>query len=136
MLADKTLRYQNKNVDLSALKDNIVTYLQSNGFKVQMPKQGEDKYLIQAQKGGFLSELITAERALNILIQGQPNDFTVRIGVGKWIQNIAVMAVETIAITELFLPLDVAEMLWTLHVQNNIIKKIGELVETPVVHAR
>ena len=135
MRADKTLKYQNRNVDLNALKENIVSFLQADGFKVQQPKPGQDMLLIQAQKGGFLRELISSERALNILIQGQPNDFTVRIGIGKWVQNIAVTAVETLLITELFLPLDVAEMLWNFNVENKIVKKIDQMASTQQVKA-
>ncbi len=33
---------------------------------------------------------------MNVLIEGTPDDFTVTIGIGKWIQNIAVTAVETV----------------------------------------
>jgi hypothetical protein len=91
--------------------------------------------LIQAQKGGFLREIITAERALNILIEGTSDDFTVKIGVGKWIQNVAVAAVETLVLTELFLPLDVAEMLWNFNVENGVAKKIDGMVRTPQVRA-
>jgi hypothetical protein len=124
MRADKTLKYQNRNVDLGALRDNIAAFLHADGFKIQQPKPGQDMMLIQAQKGGYLREIISSERALNILIQGQPNDFTVRIGIGKWIQNIAITVVEAALITELFLPLDVAEMLWNFEVENKVVKRI------------
>ena len=136
MIGDKTLRYQGKNVDLQRLKENIVQYLQSDGFKVQASSPSSQGWVIQAQKGGFLSEIISAERALNIMISGQPNDFTVRIGVGKWVQNLAVTAVETIALSELFLPVDVAEMAWTVHVENKIVKKIDDMVRSMPVPAR
>ncbi len=136
LIGDKTLRYQGKDVDLDTLKDNVVQYLQSDGFKVQVPNKSSGGWLIQAQKGGFLSEIISAERALNIMISGQPNDFTVRVGVGKWIQNIAVTAVETVALSELFLPLDVAEMAWTVHIENNIVKTIDQMIQSTPVPAR
>ena len=135
MKATKTLTYQNTHVDLDALRQNIVSYLQSDGFKVQEPKPGQNRMLIQAQKGGFLRDIISAERALNILIEGTPEDFKVQIGIGKWIQNIAVTAVETILLTELFLPLDVAEMLWNFHVENGVAKRIDEMVRAPQVKA-
>ena len=35
MLADKTVRYQGRNTNLDGLSDNIIRYLQSDGFKVQ-----------------------------------------------------------------------------------------------------
>jgi hypothetical protein len=128
MLADKTVRYQGKNTNLGGLNDNIVRYLQDDGFKVQSPRPSQGGMLIQAQKGGFLRELITSERALNIMIQGEPNNFTVRVGIGKWIQNIAVATVETLLISELFLPLDVGEMLWNVEVEKKILKKIDDFV--------
>ena len=39
--------------------------------------------VIQAQKGGILRDIITADRAFTIMLSGQPNDFTVHIGIGK-----------------------------------------------------
>jgi hypothetical protein len=128
MLADKTLRYQGRNTNLDGLRENIVRYLQADGFKVQMPRPSKGGMLIQAQKGGFLRELITAERALNILIQGEPNNFTVRVGIGKWVQNIAVATVETLLVSELFLPLDVGEMVWNVEVEKKLLKKIDDFV--------
>ncbi len=136
MIGDKTIRYEGRNTDLDSLRVGIANYLQGDGFKVQLPKASGAGWLIQAQKGGFLREIITAERALNIMIQGEPNSFSVRIGVGKWVQNVAVTAVETIALSELFLPLDVAEMAWTLNVEDKVIKKIDELVQSNPVPAR
>ena len=84
--------------------------------------------IIQAQKAGILRDIITAGRTFSILITGQPNDFTIHVGIGKWIQNIAVVAVETILITWLFLAVDVPEMLWTQHVEKGIIKEITQIV--------
>jgi hypothetical protein len=63
------------------------------------------------------------------MISGQPNDFTVHIGIGKWVQNIAVAAVEVLLISILFLAVDVPEMLWTQHVERGIAKEITQLVE-------
>ena len=39
----------------------------------------------------------------SIVISGNPNDFTVRIGIGKWLQHLGVAALETLLISELFL---------------------------------
>jgi hypothetical protein len=63
------------------------------------------------------------------MISGQPNDFTVHIGIGKWLQNLAVAAVEVLLISVLFLAVDVPEMLWTQHVERGIAKQITQLVE-------
>lgn len=47
---------------------------------------------------------------------------------GKWIQNIAVAAVEVILLSWLFLAVDVPEMLWTQHVEREIAKEITKIV--------
>ena len=72
----------------------------------------------------MLRGIIDANRAFTIMITGDPNDFTVHIGIGKWIQNLAVAAVEVILLSGLFLAVDVPEALWTTHVENDIAKKI------------
>ena len=84
--------------------------------------------VIQAQKAGILRDIITADRAFTITIAGQPNDFTVHVGIGKLIQNLAVAAVETLLLSVLFLAVDVPEMLWTRHVEGEIIKEINRIV--------
>ena len=50
------------------------------------------------------------------------------MGVGKWIQNIAVTIVESVLLTSLFLVIDVPEMLWNVEIENKIQKKIDEFI--------
>ena len=84
--------------------------------------------MIQAQKAGILRDIITADRAFTIMITGQPNDFSIRVGIGKWVQNIAVAAAEAVLLSVLFLAVDVPEMLRTTHVENQIVKEIQQIV--------
>ena len=84
--------------------------------------------MIQAGKAGIPLDLITADRAFTILLSGQPNDFTVRIGIGKLVQNLAVAAAETLLVSWLFLAVDVLEMLCTVHVEKEIVGEISKLV--------
>jgi len=121
------MRFQGKNKDLSQFSQQVVQYLQGDGYKVQSTTQPSG-FIIQAQKAGILRDIITAERCFTISISGQPNDFAVHIGIGKWIQNIAVAAVETLLLSWLFLAVDVPEMLWTRHVEGELAKKITEMV--------
>ena len=129
MVTEKEMRFQGKNKDLSQLSQQIGAYLQNDGYKVQSatltaPSAG---FVVQAQKAGILRDIITAERCFTITTTGQPNDFTVKIGIGKWVRNIAVAVAEAAIISVLFLAVDVPEMLWTIHVENTIAKKITEL---------
>lgn len=127
MVSEKTLHFQNKNRDLDQLASQIESQLKSEGYKTQSanPPLGR---VIQAQKSGIPRAIIDANRAFTIMITGDSNDFTVHIGIGKWIQNLAVAAAEAILLTWLFLVVDVPEMLWTTHVENGIAKEITRLV--------
>lgn len=127
MVTEKVLQFQGKNKDLAQLSQQISQQLETEGYKVQS-RNAPLGNIIQAQKGGILRDIIDAERAFTILVSGNPNDFTVRIGIGKWVQNIAVAAAEVLLLTTLFLVVDVPEMLWTVHVENGIAKEITQLV--------
>jgi hypothetical protein len=127
MVSEKIMHYTGKNRDLQQLANQIVAQLKSEGFDVQManPPLG---IVIQFKKAGILRDIIAADRAFTLMLSGQPNDFTIHIGIGKWIQNLAVMAVEALFLSTLFLAIDVPEMLWTTHVENIIAKEIDQLV--------
>ena len=47
---------------------------------------------------------------------------------GKFFQNIGVMAVEALLLSELFLAVDIPEMLWTEHVEKGLAKEITQIV--------
>ena len=100
---------------------------ESEGFKTESANLPLG-IIIQAQKAGFLRGIIDANRAFTILIAGQPNDFTIHVGIGKLVQNLAVAAVETVFLTWLFLTVDVPEMLWTREVEKYIVKEITRIV--------
>jgi hypothetical protein len=127
MVAEKNLRFQGKNKDLDQLAQQIEQQLKMEGYKTQSTKAPVGN-VIQAQKAGILRDIITADRAFTILIAGQPNDFSVHIGIGKWVQNIAVAAAEIVLLSVLFIAVDVPEMLWTTHVENGIAKEITQMV--------
>jgi hypothetical protein len=128
MIGETVRHYEGKNTDLSALKAKIEQYLQGDGFQVQSSTPSPHGTVIQAQKGGFLASVIAADRAITILIDGEPNNFTVRLGVGKWLKHLGVTAVEALFISELFLLVDVPEMLWNLEVESKIAKQVDSFV--------
>ncbi len=128
MIGEKVRHYQGKNTDLNVLKGKIEEYLKGDGFKVQSSMPSPHGTVIQAQKGGFLRSIITADRAFTILLDGEPNNFTVRVGVGKWLKHLAITAVEALLLTELFLLVDVPETLWNLEIENKILKTIDSFV--------
>ncbi len=128
MISEKIVRFQNKNKDLNDLSQKIITMLEADGYKTQITSGSPVGIIIQAKKAGILRDIITADRAFTIMITGDSNDFAIHIGIGKWIQNIAVAAVEALLLSVLFLAIDIPEMLWTRHVENEVLNKITQLV--------
>jgi hypothetical protein len=128
MIGEKVQHFQGKGTDLDALQAKITSYLQSEGFTVQASPSSSHGTVIQAKKGGFLDKVIAADRALSILVSGEPNDFTVRIGIGKWLEHLGVAALETLLLSELFLVVDVAETAWNLEIESKLAKQIESLV--------
>ncbi len=128
MLGDKEEHFEGKGTDISALQAHIEEYLKKDGFTVQTSAPSDQGTVIQAKKGKFLSEIVAADRALTVKIAGAPNDFTVRFGVGKWLEHLGVAAIETLLISELFLVVDVADSLWNLEIENKLIADVKTFI--------
>ena len=84
--------------------------------------------MLQARKGGFLRGVVDADRALTITITGDPADYTVTVGIGKWLEHLGVAAVETLVLSELFLVVDVAESAWNIEIEDKLVKDIEKFV--------
>jgi hypothetical protein len=128
MIGEKTEQFQNKGTDLSALQGKIEDYLKSEGFTTQSSAPSSEGVVIQAKKGGFLRDVVDADRALSISITGQPNDFTVKVGIGKWLQHLGIAAIETLLISDLFLVVDLAETAWNFEVEDKIVAQIRSFI--------
>jgi hypothetical protein len=129
LVTEKNVRFTNRNWDLKDLSQRIVSMLDRDDWMTQMGNS-EKGTLIQAKKENFLRDIITADRALSILVVGEPNDFRVTIGIGKWAQNLSVAAVETILTGGLILLVDIPEMMWNAKVENEVLTKITAIVES------
>jgi len=128
MLGDRQEHFQGKGTDLGALQSHVEEYLKNDGFKVKTSAPSDQGSVIQAKKGGFLAGVIDADRALTITVQGSPADFTVRVGVGKWLKDLEVAAIETLVLGDIFLVVDVAESAWNLEIEEKLIKDIRSFV--------
>jgi hypothetical protein len=128
VLGDKELHYEGKSKDPDAVRSHVEEYLKAAGFEVQTSTPSDQGVVIQAKKGGFLRGVIDADRSLTITIKGSVSDFTVRVGIGKWLQNLGVAALETLLVSELFLVVDVAESAWNLEIEDKLIKDLNAFV--------
>lgn len=128
MGVEKTMRFTGKHLDMDWFSQRIVDDLNSEGFATQRSK-GPDGIVIQARKESLLRDLATAERCLTITVQGQPDDVTIVVGIGRWIQNIAVASIKAVLTAGLFLPVDLLEMAWNSRIQYEIMDDISRLAE-------
>ncbi|HEY5111741.1 MAG TPA: hypothetical protein VII67_05355 [Acidimicrobiales bacterium] len=128
MIGDKEEHFEGKGTELSALQTHVEEYLKNDGFTVQTSTPSDEGTVIQAKKGGFLREIVAADRALTVTIKGSPNDFSVRFGIGKWLEHLGVAAIETLLISELFLFVDIADSLWNVEIENKLIADVKSYV--------
>ena len=128
MVGESVKHYEGKNINLEALKNAILQHLEQEGFQVQASAESPHGNVIQAKKGNWLSALIAADRALTILIDGEPNNFLVRVGIGKWLEHLGVTAVEGLLISPLFILVDVPETLWNFEIEGKILREIDTMV--------
>jgi hypothetical protein len=128
MIGDKQEQFQGKGTDFGSLQSHIEEYLKSDGFTVQSSAPSAQGVAIQAKKGGFLRGVVAADRAMTITIAGSPDDFTVRIGIGKWLEHLGVAAIETLLVSELFLVVDVADSAWNIEIEDKLVKNIKSFI--------
>jgi hypothetical protein len=128
VLGDKEEHFEGKGTDLKALASHVEDYLKTNGYSVQTSPPGAEGTVIQARKSGFFRDVVDADRALTISIKGNSSDFSVRFGIGKWLQHLGVAALETLALSELFLVVDVADSLWSLEVEDKLITDLKAFI--------
>ncbi|MGP8209174.1 MAG: hypothetical protein ACLQVK_24480 [Acidimicrobiales bacterium] len=128
MIGEKVEHFQGKDKDLGTVQSHVEEYLKNDGFKVQTSSASAQGVVIQAKKGGFLRGVVDADRALTVTISGSPADFTVRVGIGKWLEHLGVAVIETLLISDLFLPIDVAESAWNFEVEDKLVKDVKAFV--------
>jgi len=128
MLGDKVEHFQGKGKDPDSVRAHIEEYLKNDGFEVQTSSPSSEGVVIQAKKGGFLRGIVDADRAMTITITGNSDDLTVHIGIGKWLEHLAVAAIETLLISDLFLVVDIAESAWNLEIEDKLLKDLRAFV--------
>ncbi|MCW6171144.1 MAG: hypothetical protein LVQ96_08260 [Thermoplasmatales archaeon] len=111
---------------LSDIVSAFEEQLKNKQWKVQSNVQN-DQGVLQAQKAGILRDIIAADRALTFTFKNEGGRLNVSVGVGKLLQNLGVAAIETIMLSELFLVVDVPEILWTDHVETELIGQLKSI---------
>lgn len=81
---------------------------------------------MQVLKAGFLRDVISADRALTFVFKQQDGseNLEVDVGVGKLVQNLAVTAIEVLLLSDIFIFIDIPEILWTKHVETELLQDL------------
>lgn len=123
--------YVGKNCNLELLSDSIEEHFQVEGYESQLAKK-EDGWIIQARKAGVLRDLLAADRAFTVTVSGEPNNFRVSFGIGKWAQNLGLALVEGIAIAPVVFFLEVPVSLWSYEIEREFWNFVENQVELRV----
>ncbi len=124
----KTVQFQTSK-KLQDIIDSFTNSLQFKGWRVQSNVQN-GQAVMQALKAGFLRDVISADRALTFVFK-QPDgseNLEVDVGVGKLVQNLAVTAIEVLLLSDIFLFVDIPEILWTKHVETELLQELRSLL--------
>lgn len=111
--------YTGKNVDLNKLANSIQTFFQTEKFNVQTGTHPNGT-LIQAKKGGIFRTILAMDRAFTVLIEGTPADFKIKIGIGKWLQDLGVAALEAFFLSPVVAFVEVPEALWSYEIEHHL----------------
>lgn len=111
--------FQTKNVNLNNLSELVVDFFKEEGFRTQNSKNSHG-ILLQARKGGVMRTLLAMDRALTVVIQGDKNDFKIRIGVGKWLKNLGESSVNPYFLSPMVAFIDVPEALWSYEIEHHL----------------
>ena len=115
--------------NLNDVVTQFVQFLQSQKWKVQSNVQG-DRAIVQAQKPGILRDIVAADRALTFTFDATaPGQIHVVTGVGKLLKNLGIAVIETLLLSELFLVVDIPEILFTEHIEKELLGQLSAIAQ-------
>ncbi len=114
--------------DLQTVTSSFENFLKENGWKTQSKVEG-NKAIVQAQKAGILRDIVAAERALTFTLEDDNGKLKVNVGVSKWLMDLGVTALEVIFLSELFIFVDVPEMVWNEHVEKELMQQLEAIAQ-------
>jgi hypothetical protein len=110
-VATTSRKYVGRSCDLGLLADAVEEYFRTRGYLTQSDKR-ELSYVVQARREGNSRMAVVADRTFTLIVQGEPNSFTVSFGIGKWLQNLSVAVLEGMAIGPAVFVAEVPISLW------------------------
>ena len=120
--------YVGKNANLDKLETLVEDFFKEEGFRLQSSKH-PNGYIIQAKKGGIFRTLLAGDRAYTILIEGSSSNFKIKVGVGEWLKNLGMAALESFFLTPLLAFVEVPEALWSYEIEHHLWHYIETQIE-------
>lgn len=108
-----------KNTNLDKLQNLIQEFFREEGFRLQSSKH-PNGYLMQAKKGGIFRTLLAANRAYTVIIEGEPSNFKIKIGIGEWLKDLGIASLESFFLTPLLAFVEVPEALWSYEIEHHL----------------
>jgi len=113
------------------LADSIDEDFQARKYQTQNA-QKDNGWVVQAKREGLLRELLAADRAFTITVVGEPNNFKVSFGIGKWVQNLGMAVLEGVLIWPVIFFAEVPIALWSYEIEKEFWAFVEKEVEMKV----
>ncbi|HZU96556.1 MAG TPA: SHOCT domain-containing protein [Planctomycetota bacterium] len=83
-----TRTFTGRALDLGRIADEVKFWFEKDGYETQVAG-GPDGWLVQARKTSAFRTFTGTNQAFSVQITGTPDDMTVEVGTGKWVENLA-----------------------------------------------
>ncbi|HYB75961.1 MAG TPA: hypothetical protein VEC08_03285 [Nitrososphaerales archaeon] len=123
--------YVGKGCNLELLADSIEEDFQTKKYQTQSA-QKDNGWVVQAKREGLLRELLAADRAFTITVVGEPNNFKVSFGIGKWVQNLGIAVIEGVLIWPVVFFAEVPIALWSYEIEKEFWAFVEKEVELKI----
>ena len=123
--------YVEKRCDLDHLANAIEEYFQAEGYESQSTRR-PDGWAVQAKKAGVLRDLLAADSAFTVTLAGEPDNFRVSFGIGKWAQNLGMALMGGIAMAPVVFFVEIPISLWSFEIEREFWIFVEKQVELRV----
>ncbi len=111
--------YIGKSVNADRLLSAIEEFFTEEHFVTQKAshKMG---HILQARKGGILRTVLGSTNALTMVLEGEPSDFRIYLGVSKWIKDLNSSSVPPFYASFASSFKDVSETVWPYEFEHHL----------------
>ena len=76
----------NEKIEMQKLGNLVLGFFKEEGFVTQRINFDHSQF-IQAKKGGIMRTLLSTNKAITVVIKGEPNNTEVLMGIKEWIEG-------------------------------------------------